>query len=1027
MKTIDIFKLITAVSLLAVYSCGKEIETEEQLGGKYHYSFSIDAIKGADKTKVLTLDGHTLNASWEGGEVITVYNVTRDREISGDLMASGSGTSTILKGTLDAQDRILVGDELTLKYLTPDYGNQNGTLTGNSGSIDKRCDFATASVTVTAVDGDNVSTTDAVFVNRQAIVKFTLNQANSASTVLAKTLQLIVNDNTITVTTPSDWVNTMFVAIPAFTDKQIVLYATDVEGKTFLYTRKGVSFAEGKYYEIAVTMPRGAIVYNEGELKSALYNNVPNIVLGCDIVLNSHAKVGDGDNTTTPIVTTLDLNGNTLSRNLSSIDPNGHVIEVYNDGTLTVKDSGKDGIIKGGRANNGGGICNYGTLYFQGGTITDCMANSDAADSGRGGAIYNHGTMVMSGGTLLGCWGKDCGGVWSDGNLTITGGTITGNTSNAGGGGVVNYATATITGGNIYNNTATTRGGGIWNSGSLELNGSSATVKVIGNHGTNYAGGICNIGTLNLKGNVTVSGNTMGTDGFPSNLWLGTGKVINITGSIDGSSIGVSCENNTGTVTNGLEGNGNLSNFFNDVPALASLQVSGSELALSSAAATVIHYLRRIWSGSITTSMEYRELANCTRLETNETQALVLSDDGWYYVSGSIVLERIIVPSGTANLILCDDSSLQANVAIKNDAALNIFGQQNGTGTLNAQYWGREQNSQGGLHTTPGIGGYDSQMGTLNVHGGIIISNCEYHDFDHVGNMAGIGGRMVYNDETERIERGERNGGIVNIYGGSVTAKGNTGCSGIGGSSEGDGGEVNIYGGTVTAVGGKHASGIGSGNSGNDSGVIRIYGGTVSATGGECGAGLGGGFYCKGGDIKIYGGDITAIGGTSSMDESGAGIGGGGHASGGTTTIYGGTVRATGGNDAAGIGSGEERMINPKNIDGGTISIYGGFVEAWGKSDGAGIGAGDGAASGNITISGGTVIAHGGDSSNAICSHDQTDGANSISIGNYMRLRVSDAIYPIISRYSIQSFKDIQIEECTHSGNPCTYCYFGSL
>ena len=374
---------------LGQHSCGKEIETEEQLGGKYHYSFSIDAIKGADKTKVLTLDGHTLNASWEGGEVITVYNVTRDREISGDLMASGSGTSTILKGTLDAQDRILVGDELTLKYLTPDYGNQNGTLTGNSGSIDKRCDFATASVTVTAVDGDNVSTTDAVFVNRQAIVKFTLNQANSASTVLAKTLQLIVNDNTITVTTPSDWVNTMFVAIPAFTDKQIVLYATDVEGKTFLYTRKGVSFAEGKYYEIAVTMPRGAIVYNEGELKSALYNNVPNIVLGCDIVLNSHAKVGDGDNTTTPIVTTLDLNGNTLSRNLSSIDPNGHVIEVYNDGTLTVKDSGKDGKIKGGRANNGGGICNYGTLYFQGGTITDCMANSDAADSGRGGAIFN--------------------------------------------------------------------------------------------------------------------------------------------------------------------------------------------------------------------------------------------------------------------------------------------------------------------------------------------------------------------------------------------------------------------------------------------------------------------------------------------------------------------------------------------------------------------------------------------------------------------------------------------------------------
>ena len=196
-------------------------------------------------------------------------------------------------------------------------------------------------------------------------------------------------------------------------------------------------------------------VATNSELTSAITDGA-NIRLTADITLSAYLSIGNGSTQTV----TLDLNGYALKRNIAEAYADGHVIEVHSQGTLTVVDNNGGGIISGGRANNGGGICNYGTLYFQGDTITNCLAAS------QGGGIKNNSgaTVTMSGGTILGCWGEDCGGIFNaaGGTLNISGGAITGNTSNAGGGGVVNYGTATITGGTITGNHATTRGGGIW-------------------------------------------------------------------------------------------------------------------------------------------------------------------------------------------------------------------------------------------------------------------------------------------------------------------------------------------------------------------------------------------------------------------------------------------------------------------------------------------------------------------------------------------------------------------------------------
>lgn len=91
---------------------------------------------------------------------------------------------------------------------------------------------------------------------------------------------------------------------------------------------------------------------------------------------------------------TLNLNGHTIDRNLSSTITDGYVIKVESGGTLTISGTGT---ITGGRnIGDGGGIVNNGTLTIQGGTITGNRA------TGNGGGIYHNGTsLTLSGAPVI--------------------------------------------------------------------------------------------------------------------------------------------------------------------------------------------------------------------------------------------------------------------------------------------------------------------------------------------------------------------------------------------------------------------------------------------------------------------------------------------------------------------------------------------------------------------------------------------------------------------------------------------------
>ena len=216
MKTRILHFVIAAISLLAAFSCSENLEQVvkpvEQTPQDKTYTMTVVASKGEVNTKALSLDGSTLNATWAQGDVVSVYK--GETEV-GTLTARSSGPSTTLQGSLNDTTTVVVDDEFTLKFLSPDYTTQDGTLTGNDGSIDKVCDFATATVRVTSVSDGQISATSANFVNQQAIVEFTLMESDGSEiTEGVNNLVVTAGGMEITVTPASD-TDVLYVAIPA--------------------------------------------------------------------------------------------------------------------------------------------------------------------------------------------------------------------------------------------------------------------------------------------------------------------------------------------------------------------------------------------------------------------------------------------------------------------------------------------------------------------------------------------------------------------------------------------------------------------------------------------------------------------------------------------------------------------------------------------------------------------------------------------------------------------------------------------
>lgn len=179
-------RLFIIPMLLIAAACQQEKDTpdpvtkpEEGSETTGTYTLTIRATKDAE-TRALDLDGNSLTPYWKNTDKVKVYkgenSLGESENYLGTLdVTPGEGTNpstATLSGEITV-DGLSENDELTL--LIPrevwSYTGQKGTLTGE-GSIEDTYDYATATVTVAAVVGSAVTTTEANFQNQQSIYRF---------------------------------------------------------------------------------------------------------------------------------------------------------------------------------------------------------------------------------------------------------------------------------------------------------------------------------------------------------------------------------------------------------------------------------------------------------------------------------------------------------------------------------------------------------------------------------------------------------------------------------------------------------------------------------------------------------------------------------------------------------------------------------------------------------------------------------------------------------------------------------------
>jgi hypothetical protein len=210
------------------------------------------------------------------------------------------------------------------------------------------------------------------------------------------------------------------------------------------------------------------------------------------------------------------LNSGKLTVSDSTVTGNSQTINgagIYNEAGATLTLTGSTVSDDDTSSGNGGGIYNFeGTVTLTGSTVEDDNAgNGTSTGTGDGGGIYNYA-----------------------GSVTATGCTVYFNASTQDGGGIDNASVSPASGGGtvtlnddtVVNDTADYGdGGGVFNDGNLTLTAGTAVTMNNAISGTGHGGGVYNATDWNLIAtDATVSGNSgeygggvyNDTDGFAS-------------------------------------------------------------------------------------------------------------------------------------------------------------------------------------------------------------------------------------------------------------------------------------------------------------------------------------------------------------------------------------------------------------------------------------------------------------------------------------------------------------------------------
>ncbi|MDR1904433.1 MAG: fibronectin type III domain-containing protein [Treponema sp.] len=216
---------------------------------------------------------------------------------------------------------------------------------------------------------------------------------------------------------------------------------------------------------------------------------------------------------------TITIKGDALPRTISN-SGSAALFTVPNNITLALDDN----IILNGNAKSYSGVrVDGGALIMKAGsTVSNAYAN---------GVYINNGNFTMEGGTIIGNTASysSYGGVYvSSGSFTMSGGTISGNT---GGGVYVSSGSFTMSGGTISGNTARSfssysysYGGGVYVGGTFTMEGGTISGNIASPY--SYGGGVCvgSGGSFVKNGGGTIDANNSASYGNVAYISSGNKK-----------------------------------------------------------------------------------------------------------------------------------------------------------------------------------------------------------------------------------------------------------------------------------------------------------------------------------------------------------------------------------------------------------------------------------------------------------------------------------------------------------------------
>jgi fibronectin-binding autotransporter adhesin len=271
----------------------------------------------------------------------------------------------------------------------------------------------------------------------------------------------------------------------------------------------------------ALTVNNGSMAGNAAYAGGGLGSTGTATITGCTISGNSVSNRGGG---LYNIGGTLDLASSTIAGNSAGfvgggLDNNWTASATITDCTFT----GNSAFLAGGLVNDGEGTLetctisgntsfnNGGGLYNGGiatGKLYDCTIDDNISRYDQGGGIWNPGTLTVTGGTIDGNSAAYGGGLATNGTATLTDVTISGNSAEFAGGGISNGNQDTITDCTISGNSAGVFGGGVSSGGDETITGST----ISGNSAGYDGGGVSSGGQETITG-CTISGNSAESDG----------------------------------------------------------------------------------------------------------------------------------------------------------------------------------------------------------------------------------------------------------------------------------------------------------------------------------------------------------------------------------------------------------------------------------------------------------------------------------------------------------------------------------